>query len=38
LEAKRQRLQNQFAGLETALAALQGQQNSLSELALLASR
>ena len=38
LEAKRKRLQHQFAGLENALAALQGQQNSLSELALLASR
>jgi flagellar hook-associated protein 2 len=37
LEAKRHRLQRQFAGLENALAALQGQQNSLSELALLAS-
>lgn len=38
LEAKRKRLQNQFAGLESALATLQGQQNSLSQLALLASR
>lgn len=36
LEAKRKRLQNQFVGLESSLAALQGQQNSLSQLALLA--
>jgi flagellar hook-associated protein 2 len=38
LEAKRRRLQNQFTALESALAALQGQQSSLNELALLANR
>jgi|CXWL01.1.fsa_nt_gi flagellar hook-associated protein 2 len=38
LDAKRKRLQNQFSGLESSLAALQGAQNSLSELAVLASR
>lgn len=37
LEAKRRRMQNQFTGLESALAALQGQQTSLNELAVLAS-
>ncbi len=38
LAAKRKRLEAQFAGLETALAGLQDQQNSLSELAALAAQ
>lgn len=38
LAAKRKRLETQFAGLESSLAALQGQQNALNELALLASQ
>jgi len=38
LAAKRKRLEAQFAGLETALSNLQGQQNALTELATLASK
>jgi flagellar hook-associated protein 2 len=37
LEAKRARLERQFAAMETALASLQGQQSSLSTLASIAS-
>ncbi|MDO8632171.1 MAG: flagellar filament capping protein FliD, partial [Phycisphaerales bacterium] len=38
LAAKRKRLELRFAGLETALSGLQGQQNALTELSLLAGQ